>query len=394
MMAMVMALNALAIDTMLPALPDMLKSLGMANGNAQQYIISIYLVGLGMGSLAYGPLADRYGRKAVLIPSLVGYVVFAIASGLVQSFPMLLAMRFANGLAAAAMSVLCVAIIRDLYSGDAMAKRLSLIFMVFMIVPVLAPTLGAVINKVAGWRAIFIVLAVMGMVMILWLRRLPETLRPDDRRALDIATLFDGWTRVTKHRRAAGYMIASGMMQGALFGYLNSSEQIISQIFDAQDLFPIIFACIAIGIAVANLSNAAIVERFGARRVSQTAVFGFLIMAGVQYFVALSGDETLVVFTVLMMVNVGLVGFVSSNFGAIAMEDFGHIAGIATSYQSFVKTLLAAVMGAVIGQQFDGTTVPLGLSFVICAVICLALVAWAEKGKFFTRPGTAPRSPL
>jgi DHA1 family bicyclomycin/chloramphenicol resistance-like MFS transporter len=307
---------------------------------------------------------------------------------------MLLAMRFANGLAAAAMSVLCVAIIRDLYSGDAMAKRLSLIFMVFMIVPVLAPTLGAVINKVAGWRAIFIVLAVMGMVMILWLRRLPETLRPDDRRALDISTSFDGWARVTKHRRAAGYMIASGMMQGALFGYLNSSEQIISQIFDAQDLFPVIFACIAIGIAVANLSNAAIVERFGARRVSQTAVFGFLIMAGVQYFVALSGDETLVVFTVLMMVNVGLVGFVSSNFGAIAMEDFGHIAGIATSYQSFVKTLLAAVMGAVIGQQFDGTTVPLGLSFVICAVICLALVAWAEKGKFFTRPSTAPRSPL
>lgn len=394
MMAMVMALNALAIDTMLPALPDIAKSLGMANGNAQQYIISVYLVGVGIGSLAYGPLADRFGRKSVLIPSLVAYVIFSIGSGLAQSFPMLLGLRFAHGLAAASLSVLCVAIIRDLFAGDGMAKRLSLIFMVFMIVPVLAPSLGAVISKMAGWRAIFIVLAVMGVAMIVWLRRLPETLRPADRRALDFTTLLDGWARVTKHRRAAGYMIASGMMQGALFGYLNSSEQIISEIFDARDLFPIIFACIAIGIAIANFSNAAIVERFGARRVSQTAVFAFLAMAGLQYFVAVSGDETLLMFTMLMMVNVGLVGFVSGNFGAIAMEDFGPIAGIATSYQNFVKTLLAAGLGAFIGQQYDGTTVPLGISFVICAFICLALVAWAEKGKFFTRPGTAPRSPL
>lgn len=394
MMAMVMALNALAIDTMLPALPDIATSLGMANGNAQQYIISIYLVGVGIGSLAYGPLADRFGRKNILMPSLVAYVILAIGSGLAQSFPMLLAFRFGHGLVSASLGVICVAVIRDLFAGDAMAKRLSLIFMVFMIVPVIAPTLGAVVTAFAGWRAIFIILAVMAVVMIFWLRRLPETLRPDDRRALDIRTLLDGWGRVTRHRRAAGYMIASGMMQGALFGYLNSSEQMISEIFGAKALFPVIFACIAIGIAIANFSNAAIVERFGARRVSQTAVFAFFFMAALQYFVAVSGEETLLMFTLLMMVNVGLVGFVSGNFGAIAMEDFGHIAGVATSYQSFVKTLLAAVMGAVIGQQYDGTTIPLGMSFVICAVICLGLVTWAERGKLFTRPGTAPRTPL
>src|SRR3546814_540929 len=145
-----------------------------------------------------------------------------------------------------------------------------------MIVPIIAPTIGAGIAAVAGWRAIFIVLAVMSIVMLFWLRRLPETLAPADVRPLDFRTMVAGWATVTRHRRAAGYMIASGMMQGALYGYLNSSEQIIAEVFGARTLFPLIFACVAVGIAIANFSNAAIVERFGARRVSQSAVFAFM----------------------------------------------------------------------------------------------------------------------
>src|SRR5690606_14664196 len=198
----------------------------------------------------------------------------------------------------------------------------SLIFLVFMVVPIIAPTMGAGVEAVAGWRAIFIVLAVMGVVMILWLRRLPETLAPADVRPLDWRTMVAGWATVTRHRRAAGYMIASGMMQAALYGYLNSSEQIIADVFDARSLFPLVFACVAIGIAAANFSNAAIVERFGARRVSQSAVFAFMATSIAQILVALSGGETLWMFTVLMMINVGLIGFIGSNFGSIAMEDF------------------------------------------------------------------------
>jgi DHA1 family bicyclomycin/chloramphenicol resistance-like MFS transporter len=275
-----------------------------------------------------------------------------------------------------------------------MAKRLSMIFLVFMIVPAIAPTMGAGITAFASWRAIFIVLAVMGVVMLLWLRRLPETLDPADVRPLDIRTIVAGWATVTRHRRAAGYMIASGMMQGALYGYLNSSEQIIAEVFDARSFFPLVFACVAVGIAIANFSNAAIVERFGARRVSQTAVFAFMVTSIVQIAVAASGAETLVMFTVLMMVNVGLIGFIGSNFGAIAMEDFGHMAGVASSYQSFAKTLLAAGAGALIGQLYDGTSLPLAYAFLVCACIGLVLVFWAERGKLFTRPRTAPKSPF
>ena len=393
MMAMVMALNALAIDAMLPALPAIGKGLGVLVANDRQYVISLYLLGIGFGSLIYGPLADRFGRKGVLVPALFAYVAFSIGCGLATSFPMLLALRFGHGLVSAALGVIVVAVIRDLFSGDAMAKRLSLIFLVFMIVPIIAPTIGAGVEAVAGWRAIFIVLAVMGLVMVAWLRRLPETLEPADVRRLDWRTMVSGWATVTRHRRAAGYMVASGMMQGALYGYLNSSEQIIDEVFNAQSWFPLIFACVAVGIAIANFSNAAIVERFGARRVSQTAVFAFMATSMAQIAAALSGAETLWMFTALMMVNVGLIGFIGSNFGSIAMEDFGHMAGVASSYQSFAKTLLAAVVGATIGQQYDGSTLPLAYAFLISAVVGLVLVFWAERGKLFTRPGTAPRTP-
>jgi MFS transporter, DHA1 family, multidrug resistance protein len=394
MMAMVMALNALAIDAMLPALPAIARGLDVAVANDRQYVISVYLIGIGFGSLLYGPLADRFGRKGVLVPALFAYVAFSIGCGLATSFPMLLTLRFGHGLVSAALGVIVVAVIRDLFAGDAMAKRLSLIFLVFMIVPIIAPTIGAGVEAVAGWRAIFIVLAVMGLVMILWLRRLPETLDPADVRPLDWRTMLSGWATVTRHRRAAGYMIASGTMQGALYGYLNSSEQIIAEVFDARAMFPLIFACVALGIAIANFSNAAIVERFGARRVSQTAVFAFMATSIAQIVAALSGAETLWMFTALMMVNIGLIGFIGSNFGSIAMEDFGHMAGIASSYQSFAKTLLAAVVGAVIGQHYDGSTLPLAYAFLVCAVIGLVLVLWAERGKLFTRPGTAPKSPF
>ena len=393
MMAMVMALNALAIDSMLPALPAIGEGLGVALANDRQYVISTYLFGIGAGSLFYGPLSDRFGRKGVLVPALFAYVAFSIGCGLATSFPMLLALRFGHGLISAALGVIVVAVIRDLFSGDAMAKRLSMIFLVFMIVPAIAPTMGAGVAAVAGWRSIFIVLAVMGVVMILWLRRLPETLHPDDVRPLDLKTMIAGWATVTRHRRAAGYMIASGMMQGALYGYLNSSEQIIADIFDARSWFPLVFACVALGIATANFSNAAIVERFGARRVSQSATFAFMATSIIQIAVALSGAETLWMFTVLMMVNVGLIGFIGSNFGSIAMEDFGHMAGVASSYQSFAKTLLAATVGALIGQQYDGTTLPLAYAFLISGVVGLILVFWAERGKLFTRPGTAPKTP-
>lgn len=394
MMAMLMALNAMAIDTMLPALPAMARDLGIAVDNHRQYIIAIYLVGTATGSLLYGPLADRFGRKPVLRGALAAYVFLALGCALAQSFAVMLALRLGHGLAGAALGVVVTAIIRDLFVGDAMARRMSSIMLVFMTVPIIAPTLGAYIAAVAGWRAIFVVMALLGLAMLAWIRRLPETLDEADVRRLDMRTMAAGWLAVTLHRRAAGYMVAAGIMQGALYGYLYSSEQIIGEAFGARDAFPMVFAVIAIGIAVANFSNSRIVERFGTRRVSQSALFAFLTFAVLQIVAALSGAETLVMFTLILTFNVGLIGFVGSNFGAIAMEDFGKMAGIASSYQSFARGIIAALIGALIGQQYDGTTLPLALSFAAAATLGLLLVLWAERGRLFTRPGTAPKVPF
>lgn len=394
MLAMLMALNAMAIDAMLPALPDIARQLHVATANYRQFVISAYLLGIAVGSLAYGPLADRYGRKPVLRLSVAAYTLLALGCALAPSFPLLLALRLGQGLAGAALGVVATAVIRDLFVGDAMARRMSMIFLVFMVVPIIAPTIGAGIAWIAGWRAIFIVLAMLGLIMMAWMRRLPETLDPRHVRALDIGTMVSGWFTVARHRRAAGYMLASGVIQGGLYGYLNSGEQIIGDVFGARDWFPLIFAIIAGGIAFANFSNSRIVERFGARRVSQTALFVYIGVALLQWALAATGHETLVQFTLCLTVIIGLVGFTGSNFGSIAMEDFGGIAGLASSYQSFAKSLLAVVVGVVIGQLYDGTTRPLALSFVTAGLIALMLVLWGERGKLFTRPGTAPRHPV
>lgn len=391
MMAMLMALNAMAIDTMLPALPDMARDLNIRVDNHRQYIIAVYLIGTAAGSLFYGPLADRFGRKPVLRSALLAYAALALAGALVNGFEIMLALRLGHGLAGAALGVVVTAIIRDLFAGDAMARRMSSIMLVFMVVPVIAPTIGAGILLVASWRAIFVVMAALGLVMLLWIRRLPETLDPANVRSLDVRTMASGWLAVTLHRRAAGYMVAAGVMQGALYGYLNSSEQIISEVFDARSAFPLVFAAVAVGIAAANFSNSRIVERFGARRVSHSALFAFLTFALLQVLAADSGRETLALFTLLLAFNVGLIGFVGANFGAIAMEDFGRMAGVASSYQGFARGLIAALVGVGIGQQFDGTTMPLAQSFTVAAVIGIALVLWAERGRLFTRPGTAPK---
>jgi DHA1 family bicyclomycin/chloramphenicol resistance-like MFS transporter len=178
-----------------------------------------------------------------------------------------------------------------------------------------------------------------------------------------------------------------------LFGYLNSSQQMFGKVFNAADFFAIGFAIIAIGIAVSNFTNARIVERFGARRVSQAALLTFIALGALQLLSAHYAPKSLPIFLILLTCNVAMIGFIGSNFSSIAMSPFGHVAGAASSFQTFVRTVLAATLGAVIGQQFDGTVYPVALGFLCCGLVALGLVLWCEKGKLFTRPGTTQPLP-
>lgn len=394
MMASLMALNALAIDSMLPAFPAIVGNLSLANPNSIQYIISIFLAGTGVGALIHGPLSDRYGRKPILLIATVGAALFSLACSLSTSFEMLLAMRFCHGLMAAAMGVLVISVIRDQFEGDAMARRMSTIFLIFMIVPIVAPTIGQFVLLFAGWRTIFDLMAFMALMAAGWVYyRLPETLHPENVIPIEPHALAKAWTKVITNRNAAGYMIGAGIVQGALFGYLNSSPQLFDEVFNAANFFTIGFAIVALGIAASNFTNSKIVERFGARRVSQTALISFIILGSLQVAAAEFAPTSLPLFLTLLTANMAMVGFIGSNFSSIAMTPFGDVAGSASSFQSFVKTLLAAGIGAAIGQKFDGSVLPVAGGFLVCGLVALALVLWCEKGQLFTRPGTTPKIP-
>jgi len=395
MMAAIMALNALAIDAMLPAFPRMVTGLDLSDPNDVQYVIGIYLIANGIGSLFHGPLSDRFGRRPILIGAIAGYVLSAFACSFATSFEMLLATRVAQGLCGAALGVLVTSIIRDQFEGDAMAKRMSTIFLVFMAVPIIAPLVGSAVLVFAGWRSIFDLMAFLAIGMLAWIIvRLPETLRPEDATPIEFGALTRAWRMVVTHRTANSYLIAGGIAHGALFGYLNSSQQIFDQGFGVPEFFPFGFAIVAIGIACANFTNARIVERFGARRVSQSALVAFILLGLLQLLASWLVPHSLPIFLALITLNMAMIGFVGSNFSSIAMQPFGAVAGSASSFQNFVRTILSALIGAWIGQQFSGSVAPVAAGFLLCGLIALALVAYGEKGQLFTRPRTTKLMPL
>lgn len=394
MLASVMALNSLAIDAMLPAFPAIGKSLHITEPNALQYIITTYLLANAVGSLAAGPLADRYGRRPIMLMSIAFAALGGLASAVAPTFDTLLIVRAVHGFFAAGLGVLAVSVIRDRFEGDHMARLMSLIIIIFLAVPVVAPTIGQIVMSVASWREIFHVLAVGATGVFIWVyRRLPETLAPEHKQPIALRTIVHNWRLVCTDRLGVGYMMGAGIVMGGLFGFLNSAQQIFYDVFNAADLFPYAFACVAGAMAVANFSNSRIVERFGARRVSHLALFVFILLSLAQLAASWIRGESMGLFVVLVALNMGMIGFTGSNFGSIAMEPFGHIAGSAASFQSFARMGLASLIGAYTGQRFDGTTTPLAQGFVLTGLVGLAFILFAERGRLFTRPRHAAQRP-
>ncbi|WP_339822913.1 multidrug effflux MFS transporter [uncultured Parasphingorhabdus sp.] len=389
MMASLMSLNALAIDIMLPALGLISDDFALPNVNDRQWTITSYIYGMAIGSILYGSLADRYGRRPVLLVTISIYTVFALLCALAWDFELLLIGRFIQGLAASAMGVLANSIIRDRYEGDAMARSMSTIMMVFMIVPITAPLLGQLVLMVAPWKAIFLVLASAGLATFLWvMTRLPETLHPEHKTPIRARSIASAWYGVIFNRNSFGHVIASGLMMAPLFAYIASAQQIFFDIFDAGDIFAYIFALNAGAMSVASFTNSRIVMRFGARRVSQSALIFFILVSIVHFALAEAGVVNLWVFMALLVPSMGMVGFTGANFSSIAMQPFGKTAGVASSFQNFTRSGLSAMIGAAIGLQFDGTILPLATGFLVCGVGSLAFIFWAEKGTLFRRVQT------
>lgn len=388
LVAALMAINALAVDSMLPALPQIAGALGLSGSNEQQWIVTAYLLGFGVAQIIYGPLADRFGRKAPLLVGLAIYVIFSVVAASAVSIEMLLIARVFQGVGSAATRVLTISIVRDCYSGSQMARVMSLSFIVFLAVPILAPSIGQIIMLVLPWRGIFGALALFGTTVIVWTTlRLPETLHAGDRLPVEVGRITKAFRITVTTRGAVGYMLAMTFMLGGLFSFINSAQQIFADVFHQPKLFTVIFAGIAGFMALASLVNARVVGRLGTRPVSHTALLGYIIAAIIHLAVAASGFETIWTFALFQGLMLFGFGLVVSNFGALAMEPLGHIAGTASSVQGFVSTVGGALLGFYVGQHFNGSTVPLALGFTCYGIVALALVFWAERGQLFRRIG-------
>ena len=384
LIAALMAVNALAIDSMLPALPAIGRSLGVEDENRRQWIVTAYLLGFGGAQIVYGPLADRFGRKPVLMAGVAAYVLFSAGAAFSTSFTILLIARALMGVGAAATRVLAVSVVRDCYSGRDMARVMSLAFIVFLAVPILAPSIGQIIMLFGPWRWVFGGLGLFGAAVLLWTAlRLPETLDPADRLPFAPGRVAAAFRLTLTNRIAVGYMLAMTLVLGALFGFINSAQQVFADTLSAPELFTSVFALIAGFMALSSFLNARIVGRLGPRRVSHMALCGFIAISALHAGVALTGHETLVSFAVLQAGVMFCFGLVVSNFSSLAMEPLGHVAGTASSVQGFVTTFGGALLGFAVGQHFDGTTVPLAVGFVVYGLLALGIVLLAERGRLF-----------
>jgi MFS transporter, DHA1 family, multidrug resistance protein len=384
LIAALMSLQALGVDAMLPALPAIGRSLHVVGENRTQWIIASYVFGFGAMQLVYGPLADRYGRRPVLLFTMGGFIIASIIASVAATFPLLLAARVLQGTMSASTRVLTTSIVRDCYTGRTMARIMSLAQMLFFVVPILAPTVGSAILLIGPWRWIFWFLALFATVVTLWAAlRLPETLRPEKRRMISVALLSSAWQQTLTNRFSLGYALASTAMFGSILGYVNSSQQLFADVFKRPDIFPLAFAITAGAMGVMTFANAQLVERFGTRRLSHTALLVLIGISGVHLAVELTGYQTLTNYLVLQAMTMACFGLTGSNFSAMAMEPVGHIAGTASSVQGFLSTVGGAIIGIIIGQSFDGTTLPVTAGFLIVAATALVIVLVTEGGQLF-----------
>jgi DHA1 family bicyclomycin/chloramphenicol resistance-like MFS transporter len=388
LIAFMLALTALSIDVMLPALPDIDGAFGLANPNDRQAVVTGYLFGFAGGQLLYGPASDRFGRKPALMAGLVLFVCGALAASAAPDFQLLLLARMAQGLGGAAPRVISVAVVRDLFSGRQMARVMSFAMTVFIFVPVAAPAIGQGILAAGPWRWTFYFVALFGLVIMAWsAARLPEThvsklhVSKSRRSGEPLGRTAPGLAAALRMTVTTGptigYTAASAFMFGCLMSYIGSAQQIFVDVYGLGSKFPLAFGAVASVMAVSSFANTRLVMRYGMRRISHGALMGFIAASAALTALAVAGQPPLLAFCGLIALAFFMFGLIVANFNAIAMEPMGEIAGTAASVVGFLTTAAAAALGAVVGRLFDGSVLPLAAGFTalgLCALLCVVSV--------------------
>ena len=382
LVALLNAMVAMSIDTMLPAIGTIASELGAADPNSRQFIISSFFAGMTVGTLMWGPLSDSTGRKPAIFAGLVLYAIGATLCLFSGSFEMMLIGRAVQGFGAAAPRIVSIAMVRDGSSGAAMARVMSFVMSVFMLVPILAPSIGQLVLFVASWRVIFLGFLVMALIAAVWLwLRQPETLPRESRSRLSGQALLSAAIEVLRHPVAMGYTLAVGCIFGSFISYLGTSQQIFAEQYGEGEYFALWFGLFAVAIAMAMILNGRLVMKYGMRSLSRLALRGNIALSGLFLVAALAfaGHPPLWLLGVYLFTNFFCCGILFGNYNAIALEPMGRTAGMASAISGSLSALFAIVTGSLIGQQYDGTVIPLAAGFTGLGLLALVFTLWADR---------------
>jgi len=382
LMSLMMSLTALSIDAMLPALPQIGSDLNVQNPNSRQLVISIIFLGLALGQLFFGPLSDKTGRKPALYAGYALYIAGALLSILAINFPVMLIGRFIQGVGVSSPRAVTLALVRDRFGGRAMARVMSFIMTTFILIPMIAPSLGQAILLNFGWRSIFVIFILLALFTLVWFAlRLPETLSPEDRAPFTLGRIISATREILKIRVALGYTVSAGLISGAFIGYLNSSQQIFQEQYNLGELFPLFFSTIALSLGIAFLLNARLVTHLGMRFLVNWSLLIIIGLSLIALVVALltAGQPQLWLFMAFLMSTFFCVGILFGNQNSLAMEPLGRMAGIGAAIVGSLSTLISMPLGTIIGQSYNGTILPLIIGMAVLAGFAYLVVHWAES---------------
>ena len=375
LMASLMSIVALSIDALLPGLAEIGDSLGVTNPNDNQLLITMIFLGLGFGQLLFGPLSDSFGRKPMVY---IGFIVFIFASVIcvtTKNFEMMIIGRILQGVGLSSPRSIALSIIRDSYSGDYMAKIISIVVMFFILVPVVAPTLGLFIIQLFNWEAVFYFNLIFGVLVMIWFwQRQPETLIKEKRIKFSSHLFIDGVKEFFKYKEAVAFTLVSGFITGSFMVYLSTSQQIFQEQYNLADMFPYIFASLAISVGLATFLNSRFVVKYGMIRIAYSAAIGYAVIS-ILYVILFSSGKNPSIYVLLgfFALQFFAVGFLFGNLRALAMQPLGHIAGIGAAINGFISTVMAVPIANYIGGFVKTSVLPLFIGFSIFGILSLSV---------------------
>ena len=382
-MASLMSLVALSIDALLPAISDISKTIHIVDPKNNQLFITMIFLGLGFGQLISGPLSDSFGRKPVIY---VGFIIFALASLVcvfATSLEMMIVGRVLQGIGLSAPRTISIAMVRDRFSGNHMAKVMSFIVVIFILVPVVAPAIGKLMLDLYGWKSIFYSQLIFGFFTMIWVwKRQPETLKIAHRKKFKFSLFIEGTKEFLKHKNAVIFTFFSGFITGSFMVYLSASQVIFEQQYNLKEEFPFIFAGLAIGVGFATFLNGTLVVKLGMFKLVSifTTVFTIIPIVYILLYAGESNPSIYVLITFFWLQFFAL-GFLFGNTRALAMEPIGHIAGVGAAINGFVSTIMAVPIATFIGGFVDKTALPLFIGFFVCGLLSLALIQYLNISK-------------